>query len=61
MSNLTTDVPTLTETNYQQFLEKNLTEIFVFETPDYEYQYYLPTHFVITGSCKVSTKYKLQA
>jgi hypothetical protein len=60
MSNVI-EIPTLNETNYQKFLEKNLKKIFVFETEDYDYHYYLPSHYVITDSCKVSTKYKLQA
>jgi hypothetical protein len=60
MSNVI-EIPTLNEINYQKFLEKNLKKIFVFETEDYDYHYYLPSHYVITDSCKVSTKYKLQA
>jgi hypothetical protein len=51
----------LTEKTFQDFLESNLKQMFVFETVDYEYQYYFPTHGKITGKCKVSGKYKLQA
>jgi hypothetical protein len=54
-------IPTLTEKSFQKFLEDNLKEIFVFETNDYEYEYYLPSHIAITSKSKVSTKYKLQA
>ena len=55
------EIETLTECDFQEFLLKNQKEIFVFETEDYEYYYYFPSHYKITQGCKVSTKYKLQA
>lgn len=59
--NHTKEIKNLTEANFQDFLVKNQREIFVFETEDYEYYYYFPSHYKITQGCKVSTKYKLQA
>jgi hypothetical protein len=58
---LISTIPNLTEKSFQKFLEDNLKEIFVFETDDYEYEYYLPSHIAITSKSKVSAKYKLQA
>ena len=61
MIDLNKEITNLTETNFQEFLLKNQRQIFVFETEDYDYQYYFPTHYEITQSCKTSVKYKLQA
>jgi hypothetical protein len=59
--NLNKEIQNLTEANFQEFLLKTQKEIFVFETENYDYYYYFPSHYKITQGCKVSTKYKLQA
>jgi hypothetical protein len=55
------EIENLTEDTFQDFLVKNQQEIFVFETENYDYYYYFPSHYKITQSCQISTKYKLQA
>jgi hypothetical protein len=54
-------IPTLTEKDFQEFLQKNLKGIFVFETKDYEYCHYLPSHFSISGSAMASGQFARQA
>jgi hypothetical protein len=51
----------LTEQNFQEFLENNLKQMFVYETPEYEYQYYFPTIETITSNGIGNGKYKRQA
>ncbi len=55
------EIPTLTEKDFQEFLQKNLKGIFVFETMDYEYYHYLPSHLSISGSATVAGKFVRQA
>lgn len=40
----------LTEKNFQEFLYENQKKIYVFETPDYEYEYYFPSCLKILKS-----------
>ena len=47
------EIPTLNETTFQEFLIRNQKQMFVYETKEYDYHYYLPSHFEITGSCTV--------
>jgi hypothetical protein len=54
-------IQSLTEENFQEFLQKNLKKIFVFETEDYEYHHYFPSHLAISGSSTVSRKFVRQA
>ena len=58
--NLIKEISTLTETNFQEFLLENQRQIFVFETEDYDYQYYFPSHFEITQSCRTSGRFARQ-
>lgn len=47
-------IPTLTEKNYEDFLQENLKSVFVYETENYDYYYYFPSHFKITENCTIS-------
>jgi hypothetical protein len=47
---MTKTIEKLTEQNFQEFLNENLKQIFVYETEDYEYQHYFPTAFKIMKS-----------
>jgi hypothetical protein len=48
------EIPTLNETTFQEFLLQNQKQMFVYETEDYDYHYYLPSHLAITESCTIS-------
>ena len=54
------EIQSLTEFNFQEFLDRNLKEIFVLETEDYDYHYYFPSHYKITGSGEGSGKFMRQ-
>lgn len=54
-------IENLTENNFEEFLNNNIKQIFVFENEEFEYQYYFPKLVKITESCKISAKYKKQA
>lgn len=58
--NLIKQIQSLTEINFQEFLLENQREIFVFETEDYNYRYYLPSHLKITQKGEGSGKFALQ-
>lgn len=53
-------IPTLNETNFQEFLSQNKAMITVFETDDYEYHYYLPSHVRIGKGCTAEGKWARQ-
>ena len=53
-------IQSLNETNFQEFLSKNLKNIFVYETKDYEYQHYFPSHCVISKSSRAEGKFARQ-
>jgi hypothetical protein len=52
MESMIDTISTLTETTFQKFLENNLKRIFVFETADYDYKYYLPAYITITSNSR---------
>lgn len=54
------EIPTLTDKNFQNFLSTNLKDIFVHETEDFEYRYFLPSHLKITSSCCAQGKFARQ-
>jgi hypothetical protein len=45
-------IPSLDETNFQEFLSNNQRQIFVSETEDYDYHYYLPSYCMISKSSR---------
>jgi hypothetical protein len=53
-------IPTLNENNFQEFLSQNKAMITVFETDDYEYHYYLPSHVQISKGCVAEGKWARQ-
>jgi hypothetical protein len=53
-------IPSLNETNFQEFLSNNQRQIFVSETEDYDYHYYLPSYCKITQNCKTSGRFTRQ-
>ena len=53
-------IPSLNETNFQEFLSNNQRQIFVSETEDYDYHYYLPSHCMISKSSKAEGKFARQ-
>jgi len=53
-------IQTLNETNFQEFLSRNLKDIFVYETDDYEYQHYFPSHCMISKTSRAEGKYRRQ-
>jgi len=53
-------IPTLNETTFQEFLLNNQKRIFVYETKDYDYHYYLPSHCMISKSSKAEGKFARQ-
>jgi hypothetical protein len=54
-------IPSLNETNFQDFLSNNQRQIFVSETEDYDYHYYLPTYCMISKSSKAEGKFARQS
>lgn len=58
--NFLNQIPSLNETNFEGFLKTNLKNIFVYETEDYEHNYYFPSHLKITGNCKIEKKWARQ-
>jgi hypothetical protein len=55
------EIPTLNETTFQEFLLNNQKQMFVYETEDYDYHYYLPSHCMISKSSKAEAKFMRQA
>ena len=53
-------IPTLNETNFQEFLSRNLKDIFGYETDNYEYQHYFPSHCMISKSSRDEGKFARQ-
>ena len=50
----------LTESNFQEFLEKNRSHIFVYTTEDFQHPQYFPVAKRLTGKTKVSAKFVRQ-
>lgn len=53
-------IPSLNETNFQEFLSNNRNKVFVFETEDFNYQYYLPSHAQVGKGCTAEGKWMRQ-
>lgn len=54
------EISTLNEINFQEFLLKNQKKIFVYETKDYDYQYYLPSCVRISNSSRAEGRFARQ-
>lgn len=53
-------IPSLNETNFQEFLSNNINKVFVFETEDFNYRYYLPSHVRVGKGCTAEGKWMRQ-
>lgn len=54
------NLETLTQENFQEFLEKNRSHIFVHTTEDFEQPQYFPVAKRLTGKTKVSGRFVRQ-
>ena len=58
--NLQDQIKQLTKENFQHFLSQNQKTIYVFETKDFEYRYFFPSHLTIKESCQSNARFARQ-